>query len=197
MKRKLILASASPRRRELLAQIGLDFEVMPGAGEERITCSDPADIVKELAEGKAGEVFAGLEEGKKESALVLGADTIVVHRGRILGKPVDEKDAEHMLEGLCGDTHQVYTGVAFCWLEEGQARKESFYECTSVEVYPATKEEIGAYVKTGDPMDKAGAYGIQGRFAAYIKKIDGDYNNVVGLPVGRVYQEMKKRGFIQ
>lgn len=194
---KLLLASASPRRRELLAQIGLDFEVMPAGGEERITCPEPEDIVKELAEGKAGEVFGGLEAGKKEGTVVLGADTIVVHRGRILGKPADERDAEKMLESLCGDTHQVYTGVAFCWLEKGQVRKESFYECTSVEVYPATKEEIGDYIKTGDPMDKAGAYGIQGRFAAYIKKIDGDYNNVVGLPVGRVYQEMKKRGFIQ
>ena len=196
MRRKLILASASPRRRELLAQIGLEFEVMPAKGEERISGSDPGTIVSMLAERKAGEIFDGLEEGKKEGVLVLGADTIVVHRGRILGKPVDEKDAEHMLEGLCKDTHQVYTGVAFCWLEKGKVRKESFYECTSVEVYPATKEEIVAYVKTGDPMDKAGAYGIQGRFAAYIKKIDGDYNNVVGLPVGRVYQEMKKRGFI-
>ena len=197
MSRKLILASASPRRRELLAQIGLDFEVMPGGGEERITCFAPADIVRELAEGKAEEVFDALEAGKREDALVLGADTIVVHRGCILGKPADERDAKNMLGSLCGDTHQVYTGVAFCWLEEGQVRKESFYECTGVEVYPATKEEIQSYINTGDPMDKAGAYGIQGRFAAYIKRIDGDYNNVVGLPVGRVYQEMKKRGFTQ
>lgn len=194
---RLILASASPRRRELLAQIGLDFEVMPKGGEERITCLEPADIVKELAEGKAGEVFAGLEDGDKEGTVVLGADTIVVHRSHILGKPVDEEDARAMLESLCGDTHQVYTGVAFCWQEKGQVRKESFFECTDVEVYPATKDEIETYVKTGDPMDKAGAYGIQGRFAAYIRKIDGDYNNVVGLPVGRVYQEMKKRGFLQ
>ena len=123
--------------------------------------------------------------------LVIGADTIVVHSGHIMGKPVDENDAEIMLTELCGDTHQVYTGVAFFWQEDGIPHKHTFYECTDVIVYPASKEEIRAYVDTKDPMDKAGAYGIQGQFAAFIRKIEGDYNNVVGLPVGRVYQELK------
>ena len=123
--------------------------------------------------------------------VIIGADTIVVHNGNIMGKPHDVVEAEKMLSELCGDVHQVYTGVALIWEEDGAEHKDVFYECTDVYVYPASPEEICAYVATGDPLDKAGAYGIQGKFAAFIKKIDGDYNNVVGLPVGRVYQELK------
>ena len=193
MTKKIILASASPRRRELLARIGLEFEVMPGEGEERITCSVPADIVMDLAEGKAREVF--MKRPDQENILVLGADTIVVHQGCVMGKPASVEDAMDMLTRLCGDTHQVYTGVAFLWEEAGCVKKHTFFECTEVTVYDAGQEEIRAYAATKEPMDKAGAYGIQGRFAAFIKKINGDYNNVVGLPVGRVYQELKKRGF--
>lgn len=193
MKSKIVLASASPRRRELLSQIGLEFEVIPSKCEERITKEIPCEIVMELAEGKAEEVFYNLK--KDEKFLVIGSDTIVVHNGHIMGKPVDAADAERMLTELCGDVHQVYTGVAFVWAEpddaEAEVHRHVFYECTDVYVYPASKEEIKAYVATGDPLDKAGAYGIQGQFAAFIKKIDGDYNNVVGLPVGRVYQELK------
>ena len=193
MTKKIILASASPRRRELLARIGLEFEVMPGEGEERITCSVPADIVMDLAEGKAREVF--MKRPDQENILVLGADTIVVHQGCVMGKPASVEDAMDMLTRLCGDTHQVYTGVAFFWEEAGCVKKHTFFECTEVTVYDAGQEEIRAYAATKEPMDKGGAYGIQGRFAAFIKKINGDYNNVVGLPVGRVYQELKKRGF--
>ena len=193
MTKKIILASASPRRRELLARIGLEFEVMPGEGEERITCSVPADIVMDLAEGKAREVF--MKRPDQENILVLGADTIVVHQGCVMGKPASVEDAMDMLTRLCGDTHQVYTGVGFLWEEAGCVKKHTFFECTEVTVYDAGQEEIRAYAATKEPMDKAGAYGIQGRFAAFIKKINGDYNNVVGLPVGRVYQELKKRGF--
>ena len=208
----IILASASPRRRELLAQIGLEFEVIPGKGEEKITKSEPCEIVMELAEGKAEEIYnrvmkepevnADSTQEKqrvafmKEKQLVIGADTIVVHNGHIMGKPADEADAEAMLTELCGDTHQVYTGVAFFWQEDGMTRKHIFYECTDVFVYPASTDEIRAYVATGDPLDKAGAYGIQGQFAAFIRKIEGDYNNVVGLPVGRVYQELKAKNLI-
>lgn len=192
MKNKIVLASASPRRRELLSQIGLEFEVIPSKSDEQITKVIPHEIVMELAEGKAVEVFENL----KEKCLVIGSDTIVVHNGRIMGKPADKADAEAMLTKLCGDVHQVYTGVAFIWEEDGAKRRHVFHECTDVHVYPASREEIAAYVATGDPMDKAGAYGIQGQFAAYIKKIDGDYNNVVGLPVGRVYQELKGHGLL-
>lgn len=193
MLKKIILASASPRRRELLARIGLEFEVMPGESEEEITCSAPEDIVMELAERKAGEVFSKRQD--QEKILVLGADTIVVHHGRVMGKPASEENAIDMLTRLCGDTHQVYTGVAFYWQEDGRISKHTFFECTEVSVYDASQEEIRAYAATKEPLDKAGAYGIQGRFAAFIKKINGDYNNVVGLPIGRVYQELKERGF--
>ncbi len=190
--KKIILASASPRRRELLAQIGLEFEIIPAKGEEIITKSEPCEIVMELAECKAKEVFDKTTASSVDAdVLVIGSDTIVVHNGRIMGKPADEADAKAMLTELCGDVHQVYTGVAFLWMQEGNICKHTFFECTDVHVYPATDEEICAYVATKDPMDKAGAYGIQGQFAAFIKKIDGDYNNVVGLPVGRVYQELK------
>ncbi len=190
--KKLVLASASPRRRELLAQIGLDFEVAPGQGEEIITKTEPKDIVMELAEAKAKEVYNGTE-----NMVVIGADTIVVHHGHLMGKPADKADAETMLTELCGDTHQVYTGVAFLWQEDGKDLKHTFYECTDVSVYPAEREEIKAYIETGEPMDKAGAYGIQGRFAAWIRRIEGDYSNVVGLPAGRVYQELKAKGLLE
>lgn len=192
----LILASASPRRRELLEQIGLQFQIIPGDMDEKITSSIPTEIVMELAKGKAAEVLANLSEEEQKESLVIGADTIVVHDGCIMGKPKDEADAVCMLTELCGDVHQVYTGVAFLTQENGQRKAHTFYECTDVSVYPASKEEILAYVASGDPMDKAGAYGIQGQFAAFIKRIDGDYNNVVGLPVGRVYQELKTGGFL-
>ena len=192
MKNKVVLASASPRRRELLSQIGIEFEVMPSKSDERITKDLPGEIVMELAEGKAEEVFGNLQE----KCLVIGSDTIVVHKGKIMGKPADESEAVEMLTELCGDVHQVYTGVAFVWEENDKVRSHVFYECTDVHVYPASREEIDLYVASGDPLDKAGAYGIQGQFAAFIKKIDGDYNNVVGLPVGRVYQELKGFGFL-
>ena len=194
--KKIVLASASPRRRELLEQIGLKFEVLPAKGEERITRTEPEDIVMELAEGKAREIFEQIQERDMSDALVIGADTIVVHRGHIMGKPADQADAGNMLTELCDDVHQVYTGVAFFWKENGRDHRHIFYECTDVFVYPASPEEIRAYIETGDPMDKAGAYGIQGRFAAWIQRIEGDYNNVVGLPVGRVYQELKAEGLL-
>lgn len=191
MNKKIVLASASPRRRELLSQIGWEFEVIPGKGEEIITEKEPSAIVMQLAGRKAEEVF---ERCREQNVFVIGADTIVVHNGKIMGKPGDREDALRMLTDLCGDVHQVYTGVSFYWEEEGKIRTHAFYECTDVFVYPAEKEELQDYIDTGDPMDKAGAYGIQGRFARWIQKIDGDYNNVVGLPVGRLYQEAKKIG---
>lgn len=215
--RKIILASASPRRRELLAQIGLDFEVMTSKCEEKITKEIPCEVVMELAELKAEEIYnkvmAGQNEYSKETeapgscsesksepgdndVVVVGADTIVVHNGRIMGKPADESDAFAMLTELCGDIHQVYTGVALFWNEGDRICKHIFYECTDVSVYPASFEEIRAYIDTKEPFDKAGAYGIQGRFAAFIRKINGDYNNVVGLPVGRVYNEMKDKNLL-
>lgn len=195
--RKIILASASPRRRELLAQIGLEFDVITSKSEEKITKSIPCEIVMELASEKAEEIYDKVvADSDSDEIVVIGADTIVVHNGRIMGKPVDEADAVAMLTELCGDVHQVYTGVALFWNEDGRMCSHVFYECTDVYVTTASEKEIKAYVATKDPMDKAGAYGIQGRFAAFVKKIDGDYNNVVGLPVCRVYQELKGYGLL-
>ena len=189
---KIILASASPRRRELLTQMGLEFEVRPSCGEEIITKEIPAEAVMELAEQKAAEI-AGLtaQERPDEEVLVIGADTVVVKDHQILGKPKDEEDAVRMLHRLSGEVHQVYTGVCLIILGKGQQKTRTFYESTDVHFYPMTDQEILDYVNTGDPMDKAGAYGIQGLCGKYIRGIEGDYNNVVGLPIARLYQEMK------
>lgn len=190
----LILASASPRRQELLTQIGLPFEVCPSEWEEVTDKELPEEVVQELSYHKAMEVYE--RNVTEEGTVVIGADTIVACGGQILGKPGTRERAEEMLGKLQGGTHQVYTGVAFVWKEKGRTETAGFYECTDVRVYPMTEEEIRCYVETGEPMDKAGAYGIQGGFAAFIQGICGDYNNVVGLPVGRVYQELKKRQLI-
>lgn len=183
---KIILASASPRRRELLAQIGLDFQVLVSEVEEKVNTDIPYLVVEQLSAQKAQAVAQKLE--KEETALVIGADTIVACDGQILGKPRDKEEAVQMLRKLNGRSHQVYTGVTLIFGD----KIKTFYEATEVEFYPMTEEEIGAYVETPDPLDKAGAYGIQGFCARYIKGITGDYNNVVGLPVGRLYQEMKR-----
>lgn len=188
--RRIILASASPRRRELLQKAGIIFEVMPADGEERITCEKPEDIVKELSLGKARSAAAEMDEG----TVILGADTIVVYENRILGKPKDEEDAVKTLCLLQGKTHQVYTGVTVLVRQGGLWEPFTFAECTDVTFYPVSEEEIRSYVKSGEPMDKAGSYGIQGAFGVYVKGIHGDYSNVVGLPVARLLYETKMRG---
>lgn len=188
----MILASASPRRRELLAQIGLPFEVIPSTGEEVRTSELPEKLVEELSYQKAMEVAKRVEEGR----LVIGADTMVAYENKLLGKPADEEDAAQMLRLLSGRTHQVYTGVTVVLREGEDYEYITFHERTNVHVYPLSGQEIRDYIKTGEPMDKAGAYGIQGRFARYIQGIEGDYNNVVGLPAARLYQELKKRDFL-
>ncbi len=133
----------------------------------------------------------------KEDFVVIGADTVVSCWGRIMGKPGDKEEAFDMLWELQGKSHQVYTGVTLAWkYADMPAMFHSFYECTDVTVFPMTEEEIERYIDSGEPMDKAGAYAIQGRFAAYIQGICGDYANVVGLPVGRVYQELKQRDLL-
>lgn len=183
---RMILASASPRRRELLHQIGLKPEIVPSRIEERITRTEPDQVVMELARQKAEDV-ASLYKG--ENVIVIGADTVVASDGKILGKPHSRQEAFDMLCGLQGREHQVYTGVTV--IDCATGNQETFAEMTEVSVYPMSDEEIRRYIDTGEPMDKAGAYGIQGQFAAYIRGIRGDYTNVVGLPVGRVYQTIK------
>ncbi len=181
----IILASASPRRKELFHQVGLDALVEPSHVEEKITSIEPDQAVMELSRQKAEDV-AAFHEG--EPVVVIGADTVVAVDGQILGKPRDREDAIRMIGLLAGGQHQVYTGVTIVSCMSG--RQKTFAEKTDVHVYPMTRAQIEAYVSTGEPLDKAGAYGIQGMFAAYIKGISGDYNNVVGLPVGRVCQEL-------
>ena len=189
MNKKIILASASPRRRELLTQIGLDFEVVVSETEEKITSTEPAKVVEELSAQKAQNIRTS---GDNTEAIIIGADTVVACDGKILGKPKTVADAMAMLHLLQGREHEVYTGVTLLYSENGEQRKLTFHEKTTVHFCPMSEEEIREYVATGDPMDKAGAYGIQGFCARYIKGIEGDYNNVVGLPVGRVYQELRK-----
>lgn len=204
VKRKIILASASPRRRELLAQIDVEFEVRVSDKEEIYHSCKPEEIVKELALLKAENVAADLAEetraagegnGELRNVVVIGADTVVVLDGQILGKPKDEEDAADMLSRLQGRAHEVYTGTAILdYDEEGRRSVVNQAVRTEVHVHAMEEAEIRRYIATGEPMDKAGAYGIQGRFAAFIDRIEGDYYNVVGLPVSSMYQELKKAG---
>lgn len=192
--RTVILASASPRRSELLRQVGIEPVVEPSHVKEVITSTEPEQVVMELSRQKAEDV-AAIHGGA--DAVVIGADTVVAVDGRILGKPGNPEEAKAMIDSLQGRKHQVYTGVTMIYCGDydraskiNSVRNITFAVCTDVEIYPMTAGQIEAYVATGDPMDKAGAYGIQGQFAAYVKGICGDYNNVVGLPVGRVCQEL-------
>ena len=147
-------------------------------------------LVEELSRLKALDIFE--KQDKKEKTLVVGADTVVAFEGEVLGKPQSSQHAFCMLQKLQGNTHQVYTGVTLCALQEGRPIIRTFHECTEVTFYPLTPEEIWEYIESGEPMDKAGSYGIQGTFAKYVKSIEGDYYNVVGLPVSRLNQELKK-----
>ncbi len=162
--------------------------MIPSRAEEKAVSREPAKLVQELSRQKAAEVYESLSRKDKQESLIIGADTVVAVDGQILGKPKTEEKAFQMLKTLQGRSHHVYTGVTIIW-QEGTV---TFSEDTLVTLYPMSAGEIKDYIATGEPMDKAGAYGIQGAFAAWISKIDGDYNNVVGLPVGRVYQELKK-----
>lgn len=188
--KKIVLASASPRRKEILEQVGVSFDIIPSTSDEVITKSVPKDIVEELAQQKAYEVYSNLSN----PCVVIGADTIVVLNGSIMGKPKDENDAFNMLNNLQNKTHTVYTGVCVYINDGNETKKLLFSEATNVTMYPMTSEQIYDYIATKEPMDKAGAYGIQGKSAIYIKKIDGDYNTVVGLPIARLYTEMLELG---
>lgn len=213
---RLVLASASPRRRELLSQIGLEFTVMPSTKEENAKTTEAGALVQELSRQKAVDIWEQLSgdqgqnpdtdqeqiseetqepnlNGKRQpELLVIGADTVVCCEGKILGKPHSREAAAEMLTALQGRSHEVYTGVTLY----SQSETVTFFECTQVEFYPMTEVEIFEYIDSKEPMDKAGAYGIQGLGARFVKGIRGDYNNVVGLPVGRLYQELKSHGWM-
>lgn len=185
----IILASGSPRRREILEKMGYAFRIITSDTDEHTDKDKPYDIVMELSRRKALAVCGKADE----DAVIIGADTIVYYDGEVLLKPVDREDAYNTLRKLSGQVHQVYTGVTIVdYKDKKQRSVTSFFEKTDVEFYPLTDEEIESYIATGDPMDKAGAYGIQGIFGKHIKGICGDYTNVVGLPAGRLYMELKK-----
>lgn len=191
--RRIILASASPRRRELMAMAGYEFEIKVSHKEEKYVSTEPSEIVKELALLKAEDIAEQeimLLNG--EELVVIGADTVVAHAGKILGKPKSKEEAFHMIKGFQGDKHQVYTGIAVLKYDE-EGNKTIVNEAVKTEVYvnPMTDEEIWKYIENDNVMDKAGAYGIQSGFAIHIEKIEGDYFNVVGLPISYIYRVLK------
>ncbi len=194
---KIVLASGSPRRRELLDQIGAEYEVRPSKADETINGTVPAEIVKELALRKGREVA----EHYEEDVVILSADTVVANEGQILGKPKDDDDAMEMIGNLQGKSHEVYTGVAILIKRQKDTATNSCQEKeivfaveTKVKVTSMSEEDIKGYLRTGEHRDKAGAYAIQGKFAPYIEGIEGDYYNVVGFPISRICKELAKEG---
>ena len=180
----LILASGSPRRKELLEMVGRPYQCEPSEADETVPEGmEPQDIPEFLAVKKAKAVLA-----KHPEDMVLGADTIVELDGQVLGKPGTKEEAAQMLRMLSGETHMVYTGVAI--LSAGQ--EAHFTTVTKVEFYPLSEEEIQEYIATGEPMDKAGAYGIQGKGALLVKRIHGDFYTVMGLPIGEVERHLRR-----
>ena len=191
---RYILASQSPRRRELLHLVLNEYEVIPAQGEEIVSSTDPAEVVQELSLQKAMEVAKGVRPCEEDRIIVIGADTVVAVDGEILGKPVDRADAARMIGLIQGREHHVYTGVTVCTVEDSSdIRHFSFSEETAVDVFPMNRGEIEGYISLKEPYDKAGAYGIQGAFSIFIRGISGDYNNVVGLPAARLYHELAAR----
>jgi len=185
----IILASASPRRADLLRAIGVDFEVAPSQVQERPHAGEaPADYITRLARAKVVSIARQRGQG-----LVIGADTIVVLDGKILGKPADEADAARMLRSLSGRWHAVMTGVA---LYNAATKQEvADYDKTLVRFGQMSEQEIEWYVKSGEPMDKAGAYGIQGLASLFVEEVAGNYFNVVGLPLPLVYRLARRLGY--
>ena len=229
LSKRVILASGSPRRKELLEMMGLDFEIISGNQDEKYTSIQPKEIVKELALMKAEYVAKKVVEEFKDDFLVIGADTIVVLDNQIIEKPGDEAEAFGMLAKLKNRSHDVYTGVALldysfeqCKAknkqkteksrkekpgEEKEVKEELKEECqgisfkrkvinfatqTKVHIGDISDDEIKAYINTGEPFDKAGGYGIQGRFAVFVKGIEGEYYNVMGLPVSALYKKLNE-----
>ncbi|MCR5688397.1 MAG: Maf family protein [Lachnospiraceae bacterium] len=196
---KIILASASPRRKELLELVGIEFDIWPSDREEKPEGTAPDEICTSLSRMKAVDTASSIKTYNEmhrdltteTDILVIGADTIVVKDGEILGKPKDEADAARMLRLLSGSVHSVFTGVTFVFMSKsGRVGEHSFYEETKVTFYPLSGEEIEDYITRYEVLDKAGAYGIQSGAAAFVRSIEGDFYNVMGLPVARVLHEL-------
>ncbi len=185
----IILASGSPRRKEILSQVGIPFTVQPSNKEEITTATLPSDFVMNLSELKAEDIASK----QANPCMVIGADTIVALEGTILGKPKDEAEAYTMLKQLSGRSHEVYTGVTVIVMgEQKVTHKTTFYEMAKVFLASMSDEEIHAYIESKEPKDKAGAYAIQGRFACYVERIEGDYYTIVGLPIAHLYKVIKQ-----
>lgn len=200
---KIVLASASPRRKEIFEQVGIEFDICPSNVIEKVDSTEPNEVCMSLARQKALDVASNIkafnEQHKDISTpqdiMVVGADTIVSVDDMILGKPKDEADAKRMLRILSDNTNEVYTGVSIVFIsKDGRAGEYSFFEMTKVSFYPLDEMDIDKYVDTQSPLDKAGAYGIQDMSARFIKSINGDYYNVVGFPIARFINELKNLG---
>ncbi|MBR1736518.1 MAG: septum formation inhibitor Maf [Firmicutes bacterium] len=180
-----ILASASPRRKEILSLLDIPFQVITSDADETVSPElKPNEVVETLSLRKAKAVLSTL--ANHENTVIISADTIVVHNNKILGKPKDKEDAFHILSSLSGDVHYVYTGITVI------ADKITTVSLSSKVFFsPLSDKEILDYIETGEPMDKAGAYGIQGKGGKFIEKIDGDYYNIVGLPLNMLYSLLK------
>jgi septum formation protein len=182
-----VLASKSPRRKELLNKIGINAQVIPSnVDEDAYKGLEAEKMVMQLSFVKAADVARSF----RKNTFVIGADTCVCLEGKIFGKPESKDDAKRMLEELSGKTHQVYTG--YCVIDCGSGKSVSRCAVTNVTFKELTESEIEAYVETGEPLDKAGAYGIQEKGAVFVEKIDGDYSNVVGLPLSPLYKLFKE-----
>jgi septum formation protein len=189
---KLILASSSPRRAEILRNAGFEFEILPADVDESLRPGEPAaDYVRRLAEEKARKIARQLSPNLKDSsAVIVAADTTVALSKDILGKPVSPEDARTMLRRLSGQTHEVYSGIAVLRLKDGAIRVA--VESTRVTIARMTEREIEDYIASGEPFDKAGAYAIQGRGGKFITRIEGCYFNVMGLPLARLYSILRE-----
>lgn len=187
---RIILASSSERRKALLQQVGVECEVMPSQIDENAEADGPGDLVEVLSSAKAENIAEQLDG----DFVVIGADTVVVKDNAVYGKPSSQEEACQMLGSLQGDRHEVYTGVTLISVAGGEGLIDTFHVKTIVDMMPMTAEQISSYVQTGEPMDKAGAYGIQGRGAAYIRDVAGDFFNVVGLPISMVLSRLENMG---
>ena len=198
MERKLILASGSPRRIELMKRLADAYDVITADIDESPVCGEkPDELVYRLSFLKARKVFE--ETADCGPRIVIGADTVVALGDQVLGKPADASDARRMLRALSGSCHHVYTGVAILWDDPGAEEsigRERLVEASEVEFYPVTEEEIDRYIASGEPFGKAGAYAIQLMGGLFVRSIRGDYSNIVGFPVSRIYHTMRHRGLI-
>jgi septum formation protein len=194
---QIILASGSPRRKEIMDMMGIPYQVLTSNLEEITEETNPSEIVKSLAVRKTRDITAKLTQDREapRDYIIIGADTMVFYGEHALGKPKNEEDALRILSMLSDDMHDVFTGVSIIIKKsDGSEELISFSVKTKVVVMPLTRDQIMDYIATGEPMDKAGAYAIQGKFGIFIKEIIGDYYNVVGFPIARIYATLLERG---